>query len=108
MPIDHRARAAALREKAGGAAGQTDPALRQSILSRAAGGPALTAPYDALVTHVAEASYRVTDGEVAAVRAATGSDKAAFEVVMTAAIGAALLRFDRATAALEQAEYAPR
>ena len=101
MATDHRARAAALRAKAGGSTGETEAALRQAILARAAGGPAVAAPYEALVADVADASWRVTDAEVAAVRAVPGSDKAAFEVVMTAAIGAALLRFDRAMEAAD-------
>ncbi|MGN6103464.1 MAG: hypothetical protein ACTHOR_20185 [Devosia sp.] len=108
MTTDHRARAAALRDRAEGSGGETAGSLRRAVLARAAGGAAVAPPYDALVADVAEASHRVTDAEVAAVRAAAGGDKAAFEVVMTAAIGAALLRFERAMEVLEEADRAAR
>jgi hypothetical protein len=54
------------------------------------------------------ASFHVTDGQVAAVRAKAGSDKAAFELVMAAAIGSGLWRWDRAMAALAGAADAAR
>src|SRR4051812_24965914 len=93
---NHRAFALALRDRAASAPGLSPPELRQGVLSRAEGNAVLAAPYDALVNHVANASYRVTDLEVASVREAAGSQKATFEIIMTAAIGAAMLRFDRA------------
>jgi hypothetical protein len=39
-----------------------------------------------------EAAWRVTDAQVASVRAAAGSEKAAFELIAAAATGAGLLR----------------
>jgi hypothetical protein len=105
---DHAAMATALRVRAATAPGQVDANLRKAAIERANGGPALPKPYETLVTHVVEASYKVTDAEVAAVRQASGSDKAAFEVIMAAAIGAAMVRFDRAMQALQGASNASR
>jgi hypothetical protein len=105
---DHRAFARALKDRAATAPGLSPQQLRQEALLRAAGGATLEAPYDALVSHVADASYRVTDAEVAAVRQALGSEKATFEIIMSAAIGAAMLRFDRAMDVLKDGSDAAR
>lgn len=61
---------------------------------RAAGGPAIEAPYDALAKQIGDAAYRVTDAQVASVLAAVGSEKAAFEIIAAAAVGAGLQRWD--------------
>lgn len=45
-------------------------------------------------------------GQVLAVREAAGSDKAAFEVILTAAIGAGLARWDAAQRAITEAKDA--
>jgi hypothetical protein len=100
--------AEALRRRLVEAPGETSPELRTGVAARVAGGAAIAAPYDELAQQIGEASFRVTDAQVAAVRAATGSDKAAFEVVMAAAIGAGLWRWDRAIAALVEATDAAR
>lgn len=100
---EHRQKAEALRARVGEAPGESDAALRKAALARAAGGTPLAAPYEAMVARIAAAPYRVTDAEVAAVRAASGSDKATFEIVMAAAIGAGLMRFDAAMRAIEEA-----
>ena len=84
------------------ASGITDRPLRASAMARAAGEPlALDEPYDSLARQVGEASYRVTDGQVAAVRHVAGSDKAAFEIVLAASVGAGLTRWDAAFRAIE-------
>lgn len=98
---DFRARAEALRAQISTAAGVTDPALRRSILAQVEGGPPAGEPYAALAGQIAEAAYRVTDAQVSEVRRATGSDKGAFEVVMTAAVAAGLWRFRLAMQTLE-------
>jgi hypothetical protein len=49
----------------------------------------------------------VTDDQVSAVRQATGSDRAAFEIVLSAAVGAGLRRWDAAMRALKDAPDAP-
>lgn len=100
---DHRGFAERLRERASGDSGLTPADLRKAALKRAAGGEILTEPYDELVQQIGNASYRVTDEQVSRVREAAGSDKGAFEIVMAAAIGAALMRFDQAMSALGKA-----
>ncbi|MFL6142154.1 MAG: hypothetical protein ACJ72N_09870 [Labedaea sp.] len=87
--------------------GVTDTSLRTAVSARAAGGPPTDEPYDTLARQIGAASSRVTDAEVDAVQQATGSDKAAFEIVMSACIGAGLTRWDAATRAIEEATDAP-
>ncbi|HZU92410.1 MAG TPA: hypothetical protein VFF85_02230 [Microbacterium sp.] len=83
--------------------------LRSGAMRAGAGeDAALPEPYAGLARTIAEHSYRVTDAQVDAVRHDAGSDKAAFEVIMAASIGAGLRRWDAAVAALEEAEDASR
>jgi hypothetical protein len=103
----HHDFAEALRAAVAGEAGVTEASLRTATSARAAGGPPVDEPYDALARQIGDASYRVTDAEVDAVRRATGSDKATFELVMSAAVGAGLARWDAATRAVEEATDAP-
>ena len=106
MPIDkpdHRARAKRLEERVFDQPADTSIELRRQMGARAAGGGPSAAPYDELARDVGEASYRVTDAQVAAVRAATGSDRTAFELVAAAAIGAALKRWKAGIAAIDEA-----
>lgn len=77
-----------------------DRTLRQRIRARGAGGPAVPEPYDALANLMGEDSCRATDAEVKAVLDEAGSEKNAFEVVLTAAIGAGLRRWDAAAKAI--------
>jgi hypothetical protein len=78
--------------------------LREGSLQRGGGDSTpIAEPYDALVKQIGEASYRVTDQQFASVRAVVGSDKAAFEVVMSASIGAGLCRWDAAVRAIQEA-----
>jgi hypothetical protein len=60
-------------------------------------------PYDALAHQIAEDSFRVTDAQVAAALRASGSESKTFEVVLTAAIGAGLRRWDAAEKAIREA-----
>jgi hypothetical protein len=99
----HRDRAEALRAAVAGDTGVTEASLRNAMSARAAGGPPADEPYDHLARQIGEASFRVTDAEVDAVRQATGSDKATFELVMSACIGAGLARWDAAGRAIEEA-----
>ncbi|MDR2323557.1 MAG: hypothetical protein LBE60_18155 [Microbacterium sp.] len=69
----------------------------------AGGGAAVAASCAELARTVGEASYRVTDEQVAAARRQAGSDRGAFEVVMAAGVGAALRRWDAAIRAIEEA-----
>jgi hypothetical protein len=84
-------------------AGVTEASLRTAVAARAAGGPPADEPYDDLARQIGDASYRVTDAQVEAVRRAAGSDKAAFEIVMSACVGAGLTRWDAAARAIEEA-----
>ncbi|MBX3091108.1 MAG: hypothetical protein KF801_01200 [Cryobacterium sp.] len=81
--------------------------LREGALALGGGGDArVPEPYRALADTIAEASFRVTDQQVAAVREAAGSERAAFEIVMAASIGAGLRRWDAAIRAIEEASDA--
>ncbi len=77
--------------------------FRRAILARGAGGPAVPEPYDALVKEVDEESFRVTDAQVQAVLQETGSERETFEVILTAAIGAGLRRWDAAEKVISEA-----
>jgi hypothetical protein len=83
--------------------GVTAASLRTAASARAAGGPPVDQPYDTLARQIGVAAYLVTDAEVDAVRQATGSDKATFEIVMSACVGAGLARWDAAVRAIEEA-----
>lgn len=100
---EHRRHADAVRTAATGQAGATEPDLRSGVMSRAGGGAPVMEPYDALARQIGEAADRVTDAQVATVRAALGSDKGAFEIIMCASIGAGLARWDAAITAIEEA-----
>ncbi|WP_433585290.1 hypothetical protein [Microbacterium hydrocarbonoxydans] len=108
MASRHADHAEALRTRVLGS-GVIDNALRSGAMRAGAGGDAsLPEPYAALTRTIGERSYRVTDAQVGAVRSAAGTDRAAFEVIMSASIGAGLRRWDAAMAALEEAEDASR
>ena len=100
---EHEALAALLRQATLQAPALTPPQLRQGAAARARGGPAIDAPYDSLAGEIGEASYRVTDTQVKAVLTAAGSEKAAFEVIAAAAVGAGLQRWDAGARALREA-----
>jgi len=74
------------------------------MAERATGGPPLISPYDELARQIGEAAYKVTDEQMAKVVEQTGSEKAAFELMMAAALGAGLHRFWRGLGVLEAAE----
>lgn len=104
---DHRGLAGALRRRVLDEPGVTDVALRRAVASSAAGGPPAQPPYDALARQVGEAACRTTDDQVADVVRATGREKAAFELILAAAVGASLARWQRAIQALDEALDAP-
>ncbi|MBX3196368.1 MAG: hypothetical protein KF727_14880 [Microbacteriaceae bacterium] len=58
-----------------------------------------------LISKLAEESFRVTDADVERARTHTGSDKGAFEIVLTASIGAGLKRWDIASRVIEEAAH---
>ena len=102
----HGRRTDALRAAAASEVGVTDSSLRAAVLARVAGGAPVVEPYDALARKIGEAAYRVTDAEVDAVREAAGSDKGAFEIIMSACVGAGFARWDAAIRAIDEANDA--
>jgi len=69
-------------------------------------GKVAPAPYSELIQQIRHDSSRVTDAQVAAVRDAAGSEKDAFELVLAAAIGAGLERWEAAVNAIREADDA--
>ena len=100
---DHHALAEALRRRVIEGPGETRPELRQASARRAAGGAATEAPFDELARQIGEAADRVTDAQISGVLTATGSEKATFEIIAAAAVGAGLLRWDQAIKVLDEA-----
>ncbi|GAB3803098.1 hypothetical protein GCM10028798_21430 [Humibacter antri] len=104
-PDSHIEHARALSDRVADS-GDTDRALRSAVLERAAGGAAVPEPYDELVGQIARDSARVTDAQVAAVLRAAGTEGKAFELILTAAIGTGLHRWNAAEAVIEEASDA--
>jgi hypothetical protein len=77
----------------------TTPAQRQAA---ARGGEGLSEELAALVQKVRLHAYRITDAEVAALRA-KHPDDVLFELIVAAALGAAQLRLEAGLRALEGA-----
>ncbi len=78
--------------------GDTSPALRNA----AANGRGLPDDLQALVAQIHAHAYRITDADIARVQPAYGDDRL-FEVVVSAALGAARRRLDAGLRALEEA-----
>ena len=103
---DHRELAEELR---GAVSRGLDPDATTGAMRIGAGGEAdLAPPYAELARTIGAASYKVTDEQVAAARQRAGSDRGAFEVVMSAGIGAALRRWNAAIRAIDEAGDAAR
>jgi len=100
---DHRAFAARLEHRVFTEPADTRASLRQDMGQRAAGAAPIPEPYDDLARQIGEAAYRVTDAQIAALRQAAGSDRAAFELLAAAAVGAALKRWKAGLAAIDEA-----
>lgn len=100
---DHRALAEILRHRVLEGPGITDTMLREQMANRAAGGPPLEVPYDALALTIGEAAHKVTDEQVTKVVKAAGSEQAAFELIVSAAVGAGLYRWEKALEVLNKA-----
>ena len=86
----HAARIAALRRAVFDSPGASDRAVRAA----AASADGLPPPLDAYVTRVCDESYRITDADFAALKAAGCSDDEIFEVTVAAAVGASLRLLD--------------
>jgi hypothetical protein len=61
-------------------------------------------PYDEFARQIGEAAYKITDEQMAKVVEQAGSEKAAFELTMAAALGSGLHRFWRGLNVLEAAQ----
>ena len=91
--VSHRAAlVAAILERDG----VTAPADRQAAFAGTPADPAVAA----YVATVRQHAYRVTDADVAALRAAGKDDPAIFELTVAAAVGQATRQYDAALAVL--------
>ncbi len=63
----------------------------------------MDAPYDDLARQIGKAADRVTDEQVARIVTATGSEGAAFELIVAAALGAGLWRWQSGLKVLQAA-----
>ena len=100
---DHQALAEALRRRVLEGPGESDQFIRQATAERAACGPAIAPPYDDLARQIGESAARVTDEQVASVLRAMVSEKATFEIIAAAAVGAGLLRWRQGMKVLHEA-----
>jgi alkylhydroperoxidase family enzyme len=92
-PALRRAAAARAASIAGGSVTATDPP---------ATADALPATLDGWVDKVARTAWKITDEDVAALRAAGFDEDAIFETTIAAATGAALARYQTAMRALKR------
>lgn|SRR5262249_20835970 len=99
---DHSALAEAVRYRVLDGPGVCDRATRKAAAERASGGRAIAASYDDLVRQIAEFSHRVTSAQVEQLVREVGSEKAAFEVIVAAAVGAGILRWRSAIKVLDE------
>lgn len=104
---DHRTLADALRRRVLEGAGETDPRLRQAVAAASTDGrAAVPSPYGELARQIGQAAYRTTDEQVEAVLRATQSEKATFELILAAAVGAGLFRWRQGMKAVDEATHA--
>ena len=78
--------------------GESEPALRQAVAENASVPPEL----QLLIAKIHAHAYQVTDDDVARLQAQYGDDQL-FEIIVSAAVGAARQRLLPALAALEDA-----
>lgn len=105
MAVDesHEVFAGRLRSRVGDS-GTVSAAIREGAFALGAGREAeLPSPIGDLARTVGSASFRVTDAMVADVREAVGSEVAAFEVILSASVGAGLVRWGAASSVIEEA-----
>lgn len=93
---NHHSMAEVLRQRIFNAEGVTSEALRKAIGKRAISEFTIEEPYKEIAIQVGETAYKITDEQVNKLIKKTGSDKAAFELVVAAAVSAGLYRWDKA------------
>ncbi len=117
----HAAHTARLVDSVLASPGHSSNALRQAVFARARGSDPLSpSPFGrggtneelpvvlaAYVDKVARHAYKVTDEDVVSLQRAGNSDDALFELTVSAALGAALLRLERGLAALRASSPVP-
>jgi uncharacterized peroxidase-related enzyme len=102
---DYQALAEALRKRILEGPGLTNTELRQAIAKRASGGPVLPEPvYDSLAQQIGQSSYKVTNEQVEKVVRKAGNEKAAFELIIAAAVGSGLYLWQRGLSLLTEAQ----
>ena len=102
---DHLALAEQVRKQVLEGKGVTDTALRQAMAKRASGGPAIEeTAYDELAIQIGQAAYKVTDAQVSQVVQKARNEKAAFELIVAAAIGAGFYRWQKGLDLLTKAK----
>jgi len=100
---DHQALAEVLRTRVFEESGVTDTALRLAMAALAAGASAtLEAAYYDLARQIGQEAYKVTDEQVKKVVQKTGNEKAAFELIAAAAVGAGLYRWQKGLSVLRE------
>ena len=92
---DHKAFAEFLRKSVLEGPGKASVALRGAIAKRITESTPLEEPYYTLAFLVGNASYKVTDELIKEVATKSGSEKAAFELIVAAAVSAGLYRWDK-------------
>ena len=104
---DHLALAEVLRKRVLEGPGITGGALRQAMAKRATGGAAVgEEAYDDLARQIGQAAFNVTDEQVKKVVQKTGNEKAAFELIVAAAVGAGLYRWQKGLSILKKVKEA--
>jgi hypothetical protein len=78
--------------------GVTDPALRKAVASGSEGLPSDLAP---VIDTIRRHAYKITDEDLAKLKAAGRSEDEIFELTCAAALGVSLYRCERALATLD-------
>jgi uncharacterized peroxidase-related enzyme len=99
---DHRTFGEMLRKRILEEPGKTDTKLRQAMAYRATGGPPIEEYYDELALCIGKAAYKCTDERIKKVIKKAGSEKAVFELITAAAVGAGLYRWDKGLSVLKE------
>jgi hypothetical protein len=109
IQTDHHTLVEELRRRVLEGPGETPSAARQEAAKAAAGMSTVQDGYSDLARQIGDAAHRVTDAQVASVLSVVaGSEKAAFEIIAAAALGAGLLRWQQAIKTMEEAGDATR